>query len=150
MLVGNAAGQASISLQESVTTMTVSFTPEKRERLLTLMETGRTLKEASLSVKVSRQTVNRWHVAGLKDGAERKYRDFAERYELLRNGPGGENLSQADLVRLLEISARQGSVQAIKMLLDRPWEKQKQTPEENPVAPVLSLLDKLADKRATN
>lgn len=127
--------------------MNPHFTPEKRERYLTLIETGRSGKEAAESVGISRTTVNKWVRAGRLDTAPADKRQFAERFDALRTGPNTNgDLSQTDLVRLLEISARSGSVSAMKLLLERPWEKKQ--PEEEKPAPVLSILDKIAAKRA--
>lgn len=127
--------------------MTTHFTPEKRERFLTLIETGRTAKDAAEAVNISRTTVNKWVQAGRLDDAQPDKRAFAERYDALKVGPNPDGrLSQDDIIRLLEISARGGSVSAMKLLLERPWEKKQ--PEEEPKAPVLSLADKLAARRA--
>jgi transposase-like protein len=127
--------------------MNPHFTPEKRERYLTLIETGRTGKEAAEAVSISRTTVNKWVRAGRLEGAQADKRQFAERFDALRTGPQDNgSLTQADLVRLLEISARTGSVSAMKLLLERPWEKKQ--PEEEKPAPVLSLMDKLQARRA--
>lgn len=127
--------------------MTTQFTTEKRERFLTLLETGRTQKDACEAVNISKTTVNKWVQAGRLDNAEPDKRSFAERFDRLKTAPTTDgHLTQDDVIRLLEISARNGSVSAMKLLLERPWEKKPK--EEEKTAPVLSLVERLAAKRA--
>ena len=123
------------------------FSPERRERFLTLLETGRNVTEAASAVGISRGSVNKWVRAGQAPNAPADKAEFSRRYEEIRKGPQtNETLTQADLIRLLEVAARKGSVQALKMLLDRPWEQAKPI-DDKPVAPVLSLMDRLAERR---
>lgn len=128
-----------------------AFTPERRERFLTFIETGKSVTDAADAVGVSRSAITKWVREGKAEGAHPDKAEFAKRYEDLRHGPrGATDLSQADLVKLLEAHARKGSVQAIKLLLERPWEKKGPAPAEEPVhsAPVLSIMDKLAERKA--
>jgi transposase len=125
----------------------MAFTPERRERFLTLIETGRGVGEAAQAVGISRSAVTKWVREGNAEGAHPDKAEFATRYEALRNGPSEvDGLSLADLIKLLEAKARKGDVQAIKLLIDKPWTKNA-APAEEPMAPVLSLMDKLAARR---
>ena len=93
------------------------FTAERRERLLTLLETGRNLEEAAADVGVNPSTVARWAAQG-RAGVDDAHVVFSERYDAIRQGDG-EPLSEEDVVRLLEQAARKGSVTAMRTLLDR-------------------------------
>ena len=93
------------------------FTSERRERLLTLLETGRTVEDAAASVGVSPTTVQRWAARG-REAVSPDEAEFAERFDAVRQGDG-ERLSEDDVVRLLEQAAKKGSVTAMKVLLDR-------------------------------
>lgn len=127
--------------------MTARFTPERRERFLALIETGRTISDACAAVGISRNSVNNWVKEGREDDAPADKAEFARRFDFIRNGPQGTHLTKQDLVSLLEAKARSGNVNAMRLLLERPWEKQQKPKEEPKKAPVLSLADKLAERR---
>lgn len=127
------------------------FTIDRQERLLAYIESGKTVKQACDIVNVSRQTVNKYVNRGLLDDACRADRLFTERYQRLLQGPKKDSggLTQAELIELLESKARAGNVVAIKLLLERPWDKH--VPVEEPkAAPVLSIVNKIAAKRNGN
>jgi transcriptional regulator with XRE-family HTH domain len=94
------------------------FTPERRERLLTLLETGRTLEESAADVGISTVTVRKWANGG-RNGKSEPEIEFARRLDAIREGEGEQRLAEADVVRLAEQAARKGSVTAMKILLDR-------------------------------
>jgi transposase len=116
-----------------------SFTDLRKERFLALIEAGRTTREACDSVGVSHNTIYR-HVDS--DPV------FGSRYRMLKEGPQHEGLIERDLIRLLEAKARQGSVQAIKMLLETPWRKTKEQPvSDAEEEKATGLFDELAARR---
>jgi len=108
------------------------FTPDRRERFLTLLEVGRNVEEACAKVKVGRATISRWAASGreAEPGSERA--EFARRFDDVRGRRTATSLTSADVVRMLEKSALKGSVQAMKLLLVR-LEKQE-GPEAAPDA----------------
>lgn len=94
------------------------FTADRRERLLTLLETGRTVEEACADVEISRTTVNKWVTRGRNGDPDAEA--FAARYDQIRQrGDDAASLTPEDLVRRMEKLARDGSFQAIKYLLER-------------------------------
>lgn len=96
--------------------MAERFTSERRERVLTLLEVGRNVEEAAAAVGVNPSTVHRWAARGRAKPAG-DAGEFARRFDAFRAGEADANLSREDLLRLLERSARRGSVQAIRLLL---------------------------------
>jgi transposase-like protein len=54
------------------------FTTERRERFLTLLETGRNVEEVAADVDVNPSTVSRWAARG-REGTTKDARAFAER-----------------------------------------------------------------------
>lgn len=128
-----------------------SFTAERRERLLTLLGAGRNVEEACASAGVGRSTVSRWAARGRGPGADADARSFAERFDAIREGRGEDRLSERDVLRLLERAARRGSVAAMKLLLERPWEgREAPAPasEDNEEDPFTALeRDELAHRR---
>lgn len=73
--------------------------------------------------------------------AKRRARMAAEEFDV-DNLP--EEPSREQLIRLLGMKARRGDVPAIKLLLDRSWEKDDD--DSKPAAP-LSRIDELAARR---
>jgi transposase len=131
----------------------IKFTAERRERFLTLLETGRNIEEACADVGVSRATVTKWAAKGRRPGATDDSVEFAFRLDEIRDGQRDANLNDDDLVRLLEKQARKGSVRAIQLLLERPWEKKSADTdgpdteqEQDPFAALEG--DQLAQRRA--
>lgn len=118
------------------------FSADRRERLLGMVSAGMPLTEAAAEVGVSRTTVDRWAGKGRREQGT-DYAEFAQRLEQARHGPD-RPLTRGELVRLLERSARKGSIRAAELLLKRPWEKQR--PAETPKDP-FAELDELAQKR---
>lgn len=94
------------------------FTPDLRERWITLIETGRTVEEACADVGISRTTTVKWVSrgrAGDPDAAE-----LARRYDdVMSAGDAAASLTPDDLVRMMERLARKGSFQSIKWLIER-------------------------------
>jgi hypothetical protein len=76
------------------------FTAERRERFLTLLETGRNVEEAAADVDVNPSTVARWAARG-RAGASEESSEFARRFDLIRAGDG-ERLTEDDVIRALE------------------------------------------------
>lgn len=118
------------------------FTPERRERLLTLLETGRTIEKAAASVEVTATTVRAWANRG-RAGKSEPATDFARRFDSIRQGTGEQRLSEGDVVRALEQAVRKGSVTAMRILLERL----KAEPAKPAVSDELSEFDELARKR---
>lgn len=124
------------------------FTPERRERLLTLLESGRSLEESCADVGVAKSTVNAWRHQGRKaEGGEKAV--FAERLDAIQSGDGEARLSEDDVVRMLERSARNGSVQAMRALLARFKEAREPDDDEEAEGPgdPFAAVDQLAAKR---
>lgn len=90
------------------------FTTERRERLLTLLETGRTVEDAAAVVGINPSTVHRWAARGRAGAVPQA--EFAQRFDAIRQGDG-ERLSEDDVIRALEQSIRKGSVTAMKAML---------------------------------
>jgi transposase len=102
----------------------IRFTVDMRERFLTLLERGDSIEDACADVGISRATVTKWAARGRRpDAPDDGSAEFAFRFDELREGRNEPSLSQDDVIRLLEKAARKGSVQAMKHLIDRPWEK---------------------------
>lgn len=117
------------------------FTPERQATFLRLIAEGVPIKEASSRISVSEATISRALAKG-KSG-ESEYAEFAAQYESIRSGEGQPHLSQDELIRMLEKLARGGSFQAIKLLLDAPWDK----PVEEPFPQSTSAIDEVLAKR---
>ena len=94
------------------------FTAERRERFLQLVEQGITQGEACREVGVGQQTVRRWRLDG-REGRSPEAVEFSSRLDSIGDGTSEVPLDVRDLVRLLERSARKGSVNAQKYLLER-------------------------------
>ena len=126
------------------------FTPERRERFLTLIEAGRNVEEACADVGISRATVSKWRAKGRKAEGPCPEAEFAERLDAIAAGEGETRLTADDGVRLLEVAARKGSVQAQKILLDRLERKGSDDDEgEGEAAEAApTFLDELARRRA--
>lgn len=126
----------------------VRFTPERRERLLTLIEAGRTLEAACADVGISRGTVQKWRAKGRQDESG-EWAVFAERLDgMLHGTAGAERMAEEDVVGLVEAAARRGSVSAMKVLLDRFKEaRERDGSEDTIVPPDASFLDELAARR---
>ena len=135
------------SLERNPMSAPIGFTSQKRERFLALLEQGFDVTAAADKAGTTPQTVHKWVRAGRKEETGDK-REFADRFDAIRNpvipiGP----LDHDDLIRLLEAQARQGRIEAMKLLLTKPWEKVEKPQKEEP-APVLSIMKKLEAKRA--
>jgi transposase len=63
------------------------FTAERRERFLTLLETGRNVEGAAADVDVNPSTVARWAARG-RAGANAEAGEFAKRFDAIREGDG--------------------------------------------------------------
>ena len=116
------------------------FTAERRERFLTLLETGRNVEQAAADVDVNPSTVARWAARGRADTTP-ETKAFAERFDAIREGDG-ERLSEADVVRALEQAIRKGSVTAMRIWFDRFGKREK------PPAAAGGILDELEKRRA--
>jgi hypothetical protein len=127
----------------------IRFTSERRERLLVLLQTGRTVEEAAAGAGISTTTVNTWAAKGRAREASGEHREFAGRFDDIRIGRNAPPLSTGDLVRLLEKAAVKGSVQAMKHLLERSWEKKDEPAPLSGEADPFGALegDQLAQRR---
>jgi hypothetical protein len=129
------------------------FTDDRREKWLQLVESGATQEDANTKVGVSPVTIARWGKKG-RLASEGPAFEFAQRLDALparkpRPAPKSlvaeqrrGRLSLDDLVGLLEDAAIQGNVQAMKYLIERPWEK-----DADDEKPGTSIFDELAALR---
>jgi hypothetical protein len=133
----------------------IRFTPERRRTWLELVESGQSQKSANMAVHVSDRTIAEWLRVGREQSEGEKF-EFAQAYdaikparrkrapaELVKQERGG-GLDVPTLVALLEAEALNGSVQAMKYLLERPWER-KDVEEAKPQGK--SILDELSALR---
>ncbi|MEI6446467.1 MAG: hypothetical protein WCO96_01150 [Actinomycetes bacterium] len=116
-----------------------------------LIELGSTQDEANSTVGVSSATVRRWLQEG-RAGKSDERRKFAETFDALpkrKPRPAPKSLVKQEregkltpdqLEALLEQAAVDLNVQAIRLLLERPWEKNA---DENE-SPRVTLADELA------
>jgi hypothetical protein len=134
----------------------IKFSTDLRERFLTLLERGDSIEDACADVGISRATVTKWAARGRKpDAPDDGSAEFAFRLDEIREGANEPSLSRDDVVKLLEKAARNGSVQAQKILLER-LEKENadtdgqgagaQTEEADPFAALEG--DEVAQRRA--
>ena len=106
------------------------FTPERRERFLTLLAAGASVEEACAGARVGRSTVSRWAAAGRAPDADVAVRDFAARLAEVREGVElREPLSEGDIDRSLERGVRNGSTAAARELRLRQERREKPEPE---------------------
>jgi Homeodomain-like domain len=103
-----------------------SFDMSSRQRFLALYDAGKTIEQAAVAVGVSRTTVATWRARGAEPDAPAEAAEFARNFAAMREGrtnpspsadDGGPPLTLADVRRLLERSARGGSVTAQRILL---------------------------------
>jgi hypothetical protein len=132
------------------------FSPDLRERFLTLLERGDSIEDACADIGISRATITKWAARGRKSDAatDDGSAEFAFRFDEIREGLGESSLSRDDVLKLLEKAARNGSVQAQKILLERLEKKDAdkdgqgtdgQAEEEDPFAKLPG--DELAQRR---
>ena len=133
------------------------FTADRREAYLKLLQDGKTQVEACESLHVSQATIRKWLSRGRKAESGDQF-EFARAHDAIRKPPrkpkpaelvaeerrGG--LSEAQLVGLLEDAAVQGNVQAMKYLLERPWER-KDDDKDQVKSGGSSIFDELAALR---
>lgn len=133
------------------------FTAARRTAWLSLVEAGSTQVEANTKVGVSKATVASWVKRG-RAATEGEHFEFAARLDALPkakrksspqqlvNEHSQGNLSQAQLVGLLERAAgEQLNVQAIRLLLERTWEKDANENQKQETSG--SILDELQARR---
>jgi hypothetical protein len=107
------------------------FTAARRGRLLGLLGAGHTMEKACADVGVTRATVTKWVARGRAGDPEAI--EFATCLDVLREEPPQTGRLEAhDVIGLLELQARKGSIRAMLLLLERPWEKNDQP--EDPAA----------------
>ena len=122
------------------------FTAERRGRFVGLIEAGSTQEEACAAVGVTRATIVRWVAQGRK-GKSTEHAEFAKAMDAARGDRPGP-VSGEELIQLLERQARKGSVRAIQLLLERPWEKKRDAGNEESGDPMDALEgDELAPRR---
>jgi len=134
----------------------IRFEKTRREHWLTLLREGKTQEDANRTVGVSTATIRRWMTAG-KEASDGPQFEFVQAYEQIprpraRSKPSelvsqerAGGLSVEQLVGLLEGAAIDGNVQAMKYLLDRPWERKDEPEETKPVEE--TVFDQLAALR---
>ena len=134
----------------------MKFTSERRNEWLKLVKAGASHDDANRQVRVSHMTISRWLKAG-REATEGSQFEFAQAVDALpkrRQKPSPAQLvvkqrtgrlSEADLVMLLEEAATDLNVQAIRLLLERPWEQRDE--EETKQGP--SIFDELAALRVS-
>ena len=132
------------------------FTLERRAALLAELEAGKTQGEACETVGVSPATLRKWLRRGRTD-TEGHAHEFARAHDALKprrrkprpqelvNQERQGGLSVEELVKLLEHEALNGNVQAMKYLLERPWERKNDSNETE--AKETSVFDELAALR---
>ena len=141
----------------------VRFTEERRAAFLKVLEGGQTQAQACKSLGVSKATVSKWLGRGRKAESGEAF-EFARAYDLIkppRRRPvpaelvaeakrGG--LSESQLVGLLEEAAVQGNVQAMKYLLERPWERKRddESEAEGKGASIFDELSALRERKAAS
>ena len=131
--------------------MTSKFTEDARGLIIGAIRAGRPLEHALDGTGVARSTFHSWMRRGGWDSeraAASDYARFRQDVEDARALREEEGLSQRDLISLLETAARRSSVQAMKLLLERPWEQQP-SGREKPASPFDELEegDELARRR---
>jgi transposase len=131
----------------------IRFTKDRQERWLNLLREGKTQAEANKTVGVSKATIADWMKTG-KVASEGPRFEFVQAYEQIprpraRSKPSelvsqerAGGLSVDQLVGLLEHAAVDGNVQAMKYLLERPWERRDEQEEAKPVE--ADVFDQLA------
>jgi transposase len=135
----------------------VRFTEERRAAFLEALQGGQTQAQACKSLGVGKATVSKWLSRGRKAESGEAF-EFAKSYdavkpprrrpvpaELVAEAKRG-GLSEAQLVGLLEEAAVQGNVQAMKYLLERPWERKREDESEAEDAGT-SIFDELSALR---
>lgn len=134
----------------------IRFTKERREQWLTLLRQGESQEDANRTVGVSTATISRWLKAGKLATAGQEF-EFVQAYEQIprpraRSKPSelvsqerAGGLSTEQLVSLLEGAAVDGNVQAMKYLLERPWERKDEQEEAKPAEN--NVFDQLAALR---
>ena len=134
----------------------IRFTEERRQQWLTMLKEGKTQREANESLGVSKATIAHWMKTG-KASTEGPHFEFVQAYEQIprprrRSAPSelvsqerAGGLSVEQLVGLLEHAAVDGNVQAMKYLLERPWERKNEQEEAKPVES--TVFDQLAALR---
>src|SRR4051794_20692445 len=121
------------------------FTPDRRAELVRLLASGRNMEESCAAVEVSRPTVTRWLARGRRE-KNTDAAQFAAEVDAIREGRADPGLSESDLVRLLERSARNGSVRAIELLLRRLDRDRQLAPAAT--GDEFAEIDELARRRA--
>jgi transcriptional regulator with XRE-family HTH domain len=132
------------------------FTAERRTKWLELLAAGQSQEEACKEVGVSPVTIRRW----LADGRASKNPDrkaFADAFDALpkrkpRPSPRSlvkqerdGKLDRDQLEALLEQAALDLNVQAIKLLLERPWDKDADQDQAEQAEP--DIFDELDARR---
>ena len=112
------------------------FTLERRESYVELLKSGQTQTSACEELNISTDTIGRWLRRGRKETSG-EYFDFAQSHDAIRpprrkrrpselvSAERAGGLDVPTLVALLEAEALNGNVQAIKYLLERPWERKR-------------------------
>lgn len=105
----------------------MKFTAATAGDLVGRLRAGVSIADAARGAGLSERTVETWLRKGRQD-PDGRYGDFARRADAARAEAAERPLTEADLVRLLENAAKRGSVQAIRVLLDRHRRRQATGP----------------------
>jgi hypothetical protein len=114
------------------------FDPSRREVFLALYGAGKTLEQACAGAGTSRPTVARWRARGTEPDADVDVREFAAAFAAIQaqrsrhmhpktSGEDDVPLTADDALRLLEDSARGGSVVAQKAVLTERRRREEAT-----------------------
>jgi len=123
------------------------FDEPTRLRLIQGLRAGLSVAESCQEAGIARSTFGDW----MRKGARRadiakdsEYARFRREVDAIRMGREAEPLSDTDLVRLLEVQARRGSVRAIHILLTRRAEQREGDTERDSFD---AIEDELAARR---
>lgn len=94
------------------------FTPEARDLVIDAVASGATVAQAATVVGLGVQTVKGWITRGNKESGT-PYAEFVAAIEFARSSAPRRTGGEEELVSLLWVAARGGSVQAIRLLLER-------------------------------
>ena len=124
------------------------FSPDVCGRLIGAIRAGEGVEEACAGAGISPRTFQSWMQKGVRPDSKPEYRQFRADVEAARVRCLNDSLSDAELVRMLEKKAREGSIKAIELLLKRPWERSSRSDgDEKPGQDPLAEVDELASRR---
>jgi hypothetical protein len=108
--------------------MAAKFGEATRVAVLGAIGAGASVEAAAHAAGVSPRAVQGWIARGRRELAadqDTPHAMFARALDAARAAVVERGLSQKDLVGLLEVQARKGSVRACALLLERRWERRE-------------------------